>query len=167
MFPLFFLFLIILLFIIFSIPVYAHCPLCTAAVGVAAGTASYYGMDVSIIGIFIGAFAISTGLWVALKTKKEYVRFQKHLIVGSSFLLTVIPMIGVLPLTMQLPFFPDTYVNKMIFGAIFGAIASFLALYAHNYIKKIKGKALFPFQGIAITILFLVINSIIFYFWLR
>src|SRR3989338_9423617 len=75
--------------------VYAHCPLCTGAIGVMAVSASYYGVDSSIIGLFIGAFGLSTGLWVALKLKKRYIRFQSSLIVLASLLLTIIPLMSV------------------------------------------------------------------------
>ena len=65
-------FIILMFLLIIPQLVYAHCPLCTGAVGAAAVTANYYGLDNSIIGIFIGAFAISTGLWFGLKVKKKY-----------------------------------------------------------------------------------------------
>ena len=67
------LFLLLISFLIFSVPLaYAHCLLCTMAVGAAAVTAKYYGVDTSIIGIFAGALAISIGLWIGLKIKKQY-----------------------------------------------------------------------------------------------
>src|SRR3989344_6151701 len=72
---------------------YAHCPLCTAAVGAAAVSAKYYGMDISIIGLMIGAFGISTGLWFGLKLKKQFFKFQLPVIVLLSFLLTVLPLL--------------------------------------------------------------------------
>src|SRR3989338_7507256 len=73
---------------------YAHCPLCTAAVGAAAVSAKYYGMDMSIIGLMIGAFGISTGLWIGLKVKKQFFMLQLPVIVILSFLLTVIPLLA-------------------------------------------------------------------------
>src|SRR3989338_6082029 len=89
-------FLLPLLFLFDINFVKAHCPLCTAAVGAAAVSAKYYGMDTSIIGVLIGAFGISTGLWVALKMKKQYFKFQTSAIVVASFLLTVIPILPIM-----------------------------------------------------------------------
>ncbi|MBI4020417.1 MAG: hypothetical protein HY367_03730, partial [Candidatus Aenigmarchaeota archaeon] len=83
--------------------VHAHCPLCTAGVGAAAVTAKYYGLGENVIGLFIGAFAISTGLWVGRKIRKQYVRFQLPLIVLASFLLTVIPLMPVSTETAYVP----------------------------------------------------------------
>src|SRR3990167_9200674 len=84
--------LVISLFtIVSSAAVMAHCPLCTAAVGAAAISAEMYGVDPSIVGIFIGAFGISTGIWIAMKIKHHF-PFQTSLIVLASFLLTVIPL---------------------------------------------------------------------------
>ena len=41
----------------------AHCPLCTGAVVAGAVGAKYLGLDVTILGIFVGAFAISLGFF--------------------------------------------------------------------------------------------------------
>src|SRR3972149_9567805 len=88
-----------LLPILLAIPklVHAHCPLCSAAIGGAAVAASYYGIDFSIIGLFIGAFALSTGIWIANWVKKQYIPHQKKLIILSSLALTIIPVIPIVP----------------------------------------------------------------------
>lgn len=160
--------------LLLSIPsVHAHCPLCTAAVGAAAVSAKYYGMDLSIIGIFIGAFGVSTGLWIGLKIK-NYFKFQLPLIVLSSFLLTALPLLYISNEQIYLPIlwlgpagtlFNKVYwINKILFGSIIGAVASVFAYLLHIHVKKIRGKVLFPFQGIIFTILSLGITSLIIYF---
>lgn len=164
----------VVLLIGFIPPVYAHCPLCTAAVGAAAVSAKYYGLDASIIGLLIGAFAISTGLWIGLKIKKEYFKFQLPIIILSSFLLTVLPLLAVSSDSFYFPillfgssgsFLNKVYwIDKMLFGSVIGALITLLAYYIHVYIKKIKGRVLFPFQGIAITIALLLISSLSLYF---
>ena len=80
-----FIFLILALSIGLVPSVNAHCPLCTAAVGAAAVSAKYYGLDSSIIGLLIGAFGVSTGLWAGLKVKKQYFKAQLPVIVVASF----------------------------------------------------------------------------------
>ncbi len=167
-------FILIMLVLLFSVPVaYAHCPLCTAAVGAAAVSAKYYGMDLSIIGIFIGAFGVSTGLWIGLKIK-NYFKFQLPVIVLLSFLLTALPLLYISDEHIYLPIlwlgsagslFNKVYwINKILFGGIIGALASVLAYLLHVHVKKSRGKVLFPFQGVVFTILSLAITSMVMYF---
>lgn len=148
--------------LLFSSSVYAHCPLCTGAIALAAASASYYGIDTALIGIFVGAFAVSTGLWVGRKIKKEYIKFQLPLIALSSFLLTVVPLIYIDGGTVIFNFFvfgePGTLFNntylidKIIFGSVLGGIALYAGFRIHLYIKNIKDRVLFPFQGIFISL---------------
>jgi hypothetical protein len=152
---------------------YAHCPLCTAAVGAAALSAKYYGLDVSIIGLLIGAFAVSTGLWVGLKIKKFF-RFQLAFVVLLSFLSTVIPLKFIngdliyFPLLLLGPpgFFLNKvyWIDKLLLGSVIGAAVTLAAFFAHSYIKKSRGKVFFPFQGITITLFMLLLSGLGLYF---
>ncbi len=170
-------FILMSLFFIGAIPiVYAHCPLCTAAVGAAAVSAKYYGLDSSIIGLLIGAFGISSGLWIGLKVKK-YFKFQLSVIVLASFLLTVLPLLYLITDTVYLPlllFGPAGsvlnkvyWINKMLLGSIIGGIITLLSYLLHLYIKKFNGKVLFPFQGVVLTLVFLSVSSLGLYFIFR
>ena len=153
--------------------VHAHCPVCTAAVGAAAISAKYYGMDVSIIGLLIGAFGISTGLWIGLKVKRQYFKFQFTIIVLASFLLTVIPLLVISNETVYFPLllFGESgailnrvyWVNKLLFGSVIGGLVTSFAYLIHIYIKKQNGKVLFPFQGVAITLAFLALSGLSLY----
>ena len=154
--------------------VHAHCPLCTAAVGTAAISAKYYGMDTSIIGLFIGAFGISTGLWIGRKIKKQYIKFQLPIVVLLSFVLTVIPLMSVDNSTIYAPVLllgpagsvlnKVYWINKILFGSIIGGAASLLGFWLHTYIKKVRGSVLFPYQGIAITLTLLGAGTLALYF---
>ncbi len=163
--------LLLSLILLISIPlVYAHCPLCTMAVGTGVVAAKYYGLDTSIIGLLVGAFAVSIGLWIGLKLKKEYIKFQLSLIVLASFLLTIIPIIiGIKSDSIYLPImFLGTakvyWIDKLLFGSIIGGLLCLAGYWVHNYIKKSRGKVLFPYQGIAITLFLLLISSVVLYF---
>ena len=170
---LFFVSFIFVFLLIGVIPVHAHCPLCTAAVGAAAISAKYYGLDTSIIGLLIGAFGASTGLWAGIKIKK-YFKFQLPIIVLASFLLTVIPLIYLDSDSIYFPllFFGQSgsilnkvyWLNKIFFGSIIGGVAALIAYWLHVYIKKLNGKVLFPFQGIAVTLAMLFASGAILYF---
>lgn len=154
------------------IPVSAHCPLCTGAIAIAATTAGYYGVDISIIGLLVGAFGISTGLWFANKfVKKQYFRFQLPIIAVVSFLLTVIPI--AFTTSSDYLYFPVLlfgnagsafnkiyWLNKFFLGSIIGGIASFAAFWLHERIKKVRGHVIFSYQGIVFTLAFLAIAGI-------
>ena len=165
--------LFIFLFFILGISfVSAHCPLCAGAVGVAAVGASYMGIDNSIVGLFVGAFSISTGIWFAKKIKKKYFKFQSFSLVLSSFLLTVIPSAKVVN---DLSYFKFVlfglnkiyFIDKILVGSIIGALITLFALYLHNKIKQINGKVLIPYQGVFLTLILLIMISIPMYFMFK
>lgn len=161
--------LIPVVMLVTAMKAYAHCPLCTAAVGTAALSAKYYGLDISIIGLLIGAFGVSTGLWLGRRIKRKYFRFQLPVIIILSFLLTVIPLrfINVESFFLPLLYFGDYgtifnkvyMIDKMLFGSTIGGITTLIAFRLHNYIKNLKGNVLFPFQGIAFTLAFLALSG--------
>ena len=131
----------------------------------------------TFIGIFIGAFAVSTGLWISRKIKKEYTKFQPHIIVALSFLLTVIPLYSIGKESIYLPVLiagasgsvinKVYWINKILLGSLIGSLIALLGFWVHMFIKKINGKVLFPFQGIALTLFLLFIGSIGIYFLTR
>src|SRR3989338_1201458 len=82
------------IFVLLAGQVRAHCPLCTAGAAVAAGGAVWLGVNEAVVGIFIGAFAVSMGLWFSRIIKRKFIPFQKTAIVLLSFLTTVIPMLA-------------------------------------------------------------------------
>lgn len=164
---------LIFMFLLISLTpiVYAHCPICTAAVGAAAVSAKYYGLDTSIIGLLIGAFGVSTGLWVGTKMK---FKFQLPIIVLASFLLTAMPLRYISGESIYLPllifgssgsFLNRVYfIDKIFFGSLIGGLITLMAYFIHIHIKRLNNKVLFPFQGIAITFSLLLISGLSLYF---
>lgn len=88
--------LVLVLLLLFTGTATAHCPLCTAGAGIAATGAAYLGVDLPVIGLFLGAFAVSTGWWVANRLEQEYIPHQTAVIVIASFLLTILPIAPVI-----------------------------------------------------------------------
>ena len=166
-----------LLFLLSAGSVFAHCPLCTAGIGAAAVSANYLGLDASIIGVFVVAFGISTGLWIGRKIKKSYIRFQLPLIVVASFFLTVIPLMGLIGDKLYLPvlWFGSYgsllnrvyFFDKILFGSILGGIATLAAFWLHVAIKKTNGRVLVPFQGVIVTLLVLAASSALLFLFVR
>jgi hypothetical protein len=149
----------------------AHCPVCTIAVGAAAVTAKYYGLDVSIIGLLMGAFGISTGLWLGRRVKRQYIRFQLPLIILTSFLLTVVPLLFISGDFLYLPvflfgplgsIFNNVYlIDKMLLGSIIGGFVTLGSYRIHNYVKNKNGRVLFPFQGVVFTLGMLAMSGLL------
>src|SRR3990167_1947977 len=88
--------LLFLFFIVFSIKfVSAHCPLCTITAGAAAAGGVWLGVSKVVIGLLIGAFAMSMGMWFSRIPKKKYIPFQKTAIVLAVFFTTVLPLLPI------------------------------------------------------------------------
>ena len=160
---------------IFLIPtVMAHCPLCTAAAGAGIGVTRWIGLDDSIVGLFLGAFIVSTGLWFNnwLKKKKVVFPIQGILIVFASFLLTITPLYltGIIKNFDIVKSLPELSmlglsvlgIDKLLFGIIIGIIAVGSSFSFSDYIKKKNGKVLFPYQGILFMIVALLLLSEVF-----
>ena len=146
--------LLLLAVLLLSLPlVSAHCPLCTGAVVAAAAGAGYLGLDVSIVGLFVGAFGVSTGLWIGNKIKRIYIPFQLSLIVLLSFFSTIIPLMFMKNDIFLLSFMHRLFfVDKMLFGSFLGGFICLPGWWIHNHIKRVRGRVLFPYQGVVLTL---------------
>ena len=149
----------------------AHCPLCTMAAAAGAGTAVMLGVNQAAIGVFIVAFAVAIGFWIARLIKKKYIPLQKQLIILASFLTTVLPLLPIMqsyfPINIAMmgdygSLLNSTYaINSFLFGSILGSIILAISPLISNAITKTrKGKTL-PFQGITITFLLLIIAALL------
>ncbi|MBI2207930.1 hypothetical protein HYU50_00375 [Candidatus Woesearchaeota archaeon] len=152
---------------------YAHCPLCTIGAAAAAGGAAWLGVSKIVIGVFIGAFAVSIGWWISNLIKKQYIPFQKPLIILFSFLTTVFPLLGLEVMRSNYPllvsFFGDygsllnrTYIlNLFLVGSILGGLIVSITPWFSIKITKLRDGKMLPYQGILLTFLLLVISSAI------
>ena len=156
-------------FLINTAAVSAHCPLCTMGAVAVAGGAAYFGVSSIIIGLFIGAFAASLGLWIARVVKKQYFRYQKQAIFAVIFLSTVLPTLPLIP-GMPYPLyiswfgeygsaFNRTYLfNLFLVGSMVGGfVMSVMPWVSARIAAAHRGKLLFPYQGIVLTLVVLVV----------
>lgn len=156
------------LVLLLSLPlVRAHCPLCTIGAAAAAGGASLLGVDKIVIGLFIGAFAVSMGWWFAGLIKKKFFKFQGPLIIILSFVSTVFPMVALLSEVnpWYIPWIGQygttLAIDFFLVGAFLGgAIVSVAPLLSKKLTQVRKGKMV-PFQGILLTFLLLTLTGII------
>lgn len=156
------------LFAIVSIsiqPAHAHCPLCTAATGAGIVVAEKYGVDDAIIGLWVGAFVISTALWFDRLLKKKYnFPAQGAILSVSSLALTVVPF-----------YFAGMFANpvkilgidRLLFGILFGSIMTFAGTWLSVWIKNTRGKVLFPYQTIILVTGILTATSLVFQYLAR
>ena len=165
-------FLLSFLFSIFSVPfAAAHCPLCTMGATVVGGGAILLGVKTIVVGVFIGAMAVSTGYWFARLIKRRYVPLQKHGIIFLSFGLTIIPLMKIFSEVFPLyiswfggygTLFNSTYVvNSFLAGSVFGGITLMISPWISNQITNIRNGNKMPYQGVAVTMLMLIVVSAI------
>ena len=151
----------------------AHCPLCTITAGAAAAGGVYLGVNKLIIGLLIGAFAMSMGMWFARIVKKKYIPFQKTLIIAIIFFITVLPLLPIFSKVtgFSVDLFGDygtlfnrTYVvDQSLLISLLGGLIVFISPTLNKKIKEKTNKSI-PFQGIILTFLVLIIASLIIQF---
>lgn len=168
---------LILIFLILLVPssALAHCPLCTVGAGALAAFAAYLGVSAFSIGIFIGAFALAMGLWIARLIPKKF-PFKSIILGFFSFLLTIIPLMPLMPSYFSYylsiggdygSIFNRTYfVSQFLVGSIMGGFILILSPYISSYLTSMRKKAHLPFQGIAITFILLTLVTLLFEFFL-
>ncbi len=148
----------------------AHCPLCTVGAGAAAGTAAYFGVGASVLGAFIAAFAVAVGLWFARVVPKK-VPLQTPLIVGSSLLLTVLPLNPLLAAykPLYLPFVgvygTTLALNTYLIGAGVGAAILLVSPRVSDWLTELRENKL-PYQTMALTFVLLLLAAIPLQVWL-
>ena|SRR3989344_1640494 len=156
--------------------VMAHCPLCTTGAVVGLGFARAYGVDDSIVGLFIGALIASSALWFNkwLKKKIDF-PLQILFLMVISFLLIAVPFYykGILIDFAMVKSMPEVHgmaglgvfglanfgADKLLFGMILGTLAIWGTFALSDRIKKINRKVLFPYQGMVFMIIALAILS--------
>lgn len=155
------------LFLLLPFSVKAHCPLCTIGVAAAAGGAAYLGVHVAVIGLFVGAFAVSTGWWASRWLKKQCVPFQKTLIIVAAFLLTVIPILPLIESSYPL-YIPwlgvygtTLVVNSALVTSLLGGLVVAGAPSLSKKISGLREGKMIPFQGVLLTLALLAVVGVL------
>jgi len=156
----------LLLFLtLFVSPVSAQCPVCTVAVGGGVLLSRYLGIDDLVIGIWAGAFVISSGLWTATLIKKQFIKYQEWILVVLLWITTVLGL-------KQAGFIgnPTCRIHghdKLLTGIIAGSLVFLLAYAVDKILRRINktnpGKAHIPYQKVIIPVGLLIIATIIGY----
>ena len=144
-------------------PISAHCPLCTVGAGAAAAGALWLGVSKVVVALFIGAFAMSMGMWFSKIPKKKYIPFQKSLIIAVIFLTTVLPLspifsaIGPLYLSFIGSYGKTYAINYSLVSSFFGGLIVFMSPVLSKSLTKIRKGEILPYQGVMITLLTLIV----------
>lgn len=160
------------LIIFLSKSVMAHCPLCVIGAGAAGAGAIWLGVSKVVVALFIGAFAMSLGMWFSRIPKKKYIPFQKTLIVVFVFLTTVFPLmpiftaIGPLYLSFIGEYGATYALNYSLASSFFGGFLVFVSPALSKKIAKARNGKIIPFQGIIITLALLIITGGIIQFFI-
>src|SRR3990167_11146873 len=156
-----------LLPILLAKTVSAHCPLCTIGAGAAAAGAVWLGVSKIVVALFIGAFAMSMGMWFSRVIGKRwsYIPFQNIFVSIAIFALTVWPLIPIFKAIgpLYLPFIGEygkTYAfDYSLISALFGGLIVFVSPSISKKITKIRKGTMIPFQGVILTFLLLIITG--------
>ena len=167
------LFLLPFLLLFFIGSAAAHCPLCIVGAAAAAGGAAYFGVSKIVVGMFIGAFAVSMGWWFSNIIKKKYVPFQRTLLILFSYITTVLPISAVISTEHDvfgyyLSLFGDygttfnsTYlINVFLFGSVIGALIVSITPSLSKYISSMRAGKIYPYQGTILTLALLLLVGI-------
>ncbi len=146
--------------------VHAVCPVCTIAVGAGLGLSRYLGIDDSISGLWIGGLTLSMSFWLINWLKNKFklqgVKYNVLIIIGM-YVLVLLPLwyskiIGI-------PYNNILGIDKVIFGTTVGSIAFFGGVWTDKKARKIAGRQFFQFQKVVFPISFLVIASLLIYYF--
>lgn len=148
----------------------AHCPLCTVGAGAAAVGVAWLGVSKVVIGLLIGAFAMSMGMWFARVPKKRHIPLQKTLIISIIFFTTVLPLLPIFSAIgpLYIPFIGEygkTYaINYSLATSFLGGTITFISPSLNKKIKEKRSGKGIMFQGILLTFSLLAVAALIIQF---
>ncbi len=142
----------------------AHCPLCTAGIAAIAGSAIFLGVKTVVIGLFVGALAVSMGFWVA--NARNLLYWKKMVLASVSFAITVLPLTSLMPgyIPVYISVAGDygsllnrTYLlNSFLTGSLIGGLAAVAAPRASQKITEMRNGKRIAFQGVIVTFTILI-----------
>ena len=127
----------------------------------------WLGVNKVVVALFLGAFAMSMGMWFARIIKKKYIPLQNFLIVALIFFTTVLPLMPLFKALGPLYFsfigdYGTTYVfNYSLASSFLGGIIVLSTPSISKAITKKRNYKTFPFQGTLLTLILLIIVGIL------
>jgi len=150
------------------------CPLCVVATAVGLSVARYYGVDDSVTGLWLGALAVSTAMWINIivknrmhKAKVKPIPFQNIIVFVAVVVATIVPFYYA-GFFNGMPNMSDTLfgVNRLVIGTVIGGFITLISPSVSNFIKR-RRNAVFPYQTILLTLVLLTFLSLFFWYFTR
>lgn len=157
--------LLSIFYFLFSATAHAVCPVCVVVVGAGIGIAEEFGVNDTIIGLWVGALIIAMAWWTVNWLVKKNWCFKGcgSITFLSYYLLTLIPLYYSGFIGKELNKLWG--IDKLLLGVLAGSILFYAGESLHFYIKsKNNDKVHFYFQRVIIPIIVLIIASGAFYF---
>jgi len=142
----------------------AVCPLCTVAAACGMGLSHYLGVDDLISGLWIGAFFFSLSFWFIDYLEKRKIKFilRDFLVFFLFYLLGFLSLKGFIGYSSNKIFGLD----KLVFSIILGTFVSTIAVSFDRMLRKRnQGRVYFTYQKVILPLIFLVISTLILYFF--
>ncbi len=134
---------------------YAHCPVCTAAVGAGTAAARLFGVDDVIVGLWFGALIVAAAS-MAVRGKKYSPVIPLLTLVLTVYSLYLAGLLGDPGNTI---FGVDRLTVGMFVGGLLTAFTPYLSL----TLTKLTGRYLVPHQTTALTVILLVLLTLLCY----
>lgn len=145
----------------------AICPVCTVAVGAGIGLSRWLGIGDLITGLWLGAFLLSLALWTIdwLGKRKIHSPIAKFAVILAGYAMAIVPLYYAEITAHPIDFLRSCAQDKLILGIIEGSAVFFFAAKLYEFLKeRNNGRAHFPFEKIALPVIFLLFFSLAFYF---
>lgn len=143
----------------------AVCPVCVIAIGAGVGIAEEFGVDDTIIGIWVGALLVAMVWWtVNWFIKKNWnFKFRGTITFAAYYILTLVPLYysGLIGKVANKLWGMD----KLLLGIVLGSVLFYAGEHLHFHLKaRNNDKVHFYFQRVIIPMAILIIASGVFYF---
>ena len=140
------------------------CPVCVVAIGAGLGLSRWLGIDDVVSSVWVGAFLIAIISWTLSFMKKKGWGFTDDgiVITLAYIVLTFIPLYYAR--IVGQPLNQIWGLDKILVGSIIGTIVLYLGSWFNLYLKKLNsGKVFFPYQRVAVPVVFLILASLTIY----
>lgn len=158
-------FLLLIFQFIFSTPVNAVCPVCTAAVGVGVGLSRWLGVDDTITGIWVGALIWSSSFWMANWMERRKISLPHKTIISAVVLYLFIFVPFQMTGFIGHPINRFWGIDKLVLGTVWGSTIFILGVFTDRVLRVThEMKVYFPYQKVIVPVGLLVVSSVMFYF---
>ena len=145
---------------------FAVCPICTIAVAAGVGLAEEYGVDDTVIGLWVGALTISMAMWNMNWFDKKNIHFvfRDFITALMYFLIVVTPFSFIMKDVIGYPSHLLWGIDKLYLGVFIGTFTFYFGSEWYRRMKACRGHAHFPFEKVVAPVAPLILLSILFYF---